>query len=574
MNTGKQTVKRPLSQRWWQSFLNKKPEWYGPGVWQPRTLDFGEMEQLKKVMMADLKVVVIGGSHKYHSPEDLATFFDPSTENNYNAYIDIGHVAEFFMGGSQGGAQVFHFPAIDAWEMSIEAQSLAHLTGNAIDVPQDELDRRVANLFQDNTVRYADAIVINHDVAVPVPGGGTFENYTKYLAGLAQRAIAGMNAICRAWKREPQANQKSRRIIVLRNSLFWLSLMYSDPSVNGLETVAREQQSTQELHNELKDVGIDLIIRMEEIRPHDSAFVEIQWRSSLNNFFHLGHKKLVKRQIGIDLAMTIAYGNTGPEADERDELYDRVLEWFLPTCLLQHDSPIDIRCLRRYDFLKQCIDLGIGWRSSWLDENKEKPESGESSGSADEESLPLSGRCALVLDSGRDDGITAACCEGLSNMGATVALTFVGDTYDDGATRANRLVETLSQAGGKVVAVGGIPYRMKTRSEQPAGVRFVEELIDQVLRDLGHKQFDIVVNNVGWAYSLGATQRSSEKRRFMDRDSRRNLLALNYVVMYLVRNNLLSGGARVINIAGISCNPATQLTGNPHWKCLAFFMQQ
>lgn len=60
----------------------------------------------------------------------------------------------------------------------------------------------------------------------------------------------------------------------------------------------------------------------------------------------------------------------------------------------------------------------------------------------------------------------------------------------------------------------------------------------------------------------------------MDRDSRRNLLALNYSVMYLVENKLLSEGARVINIAGISCNPATGLTGNPHWQCLALFMQK
>lgn len=60
----------------------------------------------------------------------------------------------------------------------------------------------------------------------------------------------------------------------------------------------------------------------------------------------------------------------------------------------------------------------------------------------------------------------------------------------------------------------------------------------------------------------------------MDRDSRRNLLALNYAVIYLVQNKLFSKGARVINIAGISCNPATGLTGNPHWKCLALFMQK
>lgn len=82
------------------------------------------------------------------------------------------------------------------------------------------------------------------------------------------------------------------------------------------------------------------------------------------------------------------------------------------------------------------------------------------------------------------------------------------------------------------------------------------------------------VNNVGWAHSLTETHPSLEKRRLMDCDSRRNLLALNYVVMYLVQNKLLSKGARVINIAGISCNPARQWAGNPHWQYLASFMQQ
>lgn len=106
--------------------------------------------------------------------------------------------------------------------------------------------------------------------------------------------------------------------------------------------------------------------------------------------------------------------------------------------------------------------------------------------------MPLSGLCALVLDNGRNDGITAACCEGLSKMGAKLALTFVGNDDDEGATMAGQLIEKICQAGGQIVAVRGAPYRRRSCSVQPNGVRFIEELIDQALHDLGHNQIDIM----------------------------------------------------------------------------------
>lgn len=116
--------------------------------------------------------------------------------------------------------------------------------------------------------------------------------------------------------------------------------------------------------------------------------------------------------------------------------------------------------------------------------------------------MPLSGLCALVLDSGRNDGITAACCEGLSKMGAKLAFTFVGNDDDDGVTMAGHLIEKLSQAGGTVVAVGGVPYRRRSYSAQPDGVLFIEELIDQALHDLGHSHIDILSKFKFFAHQL------------------------------------------------------------------------
>lgn len=158
LHTRKEKSKIPLSPQWWHSFRNKKPAWYGPNAWHPRTIDFGEMEQLKNVMLTDLQVVVIGGSHRYYSPDNLAAFFSPSNEDAYNKHVDVGHIADFFMGGSQGGAVVLHFPAIDSQEMAKEARNLANRTGDFIDVSEAELELRVATLFRDEAVKVADAI--------------------------------------------------------------------------------------------------------------------------------------------------------------------------------------------------------------------------------------------------------------------------------------------------------------------------------------------------------------------------------------------------------------------------------
>lgn len=158
VNNAKKRLKSPLSPQWWQSFLSKRPDWLRSGQWHPRVLDLGEMEHLKIVMLADLKVVVIGGDHKYYSPDDVATFFRPSSGTKYNKHIGTWHVADFFMGGSQGAAEVFHFPAIEAAEMSREADQFANRTGKSTGASDEELDKRVAKLFQDSSVRHADAI--------------------------------------------------------------------------------------------------------------------------------------------------------------------------------------------------------------------------------------------------------------------------------------------------------------------------------------------------------------------------------------------------------------------------------
>lgn len=67
------------------------------------------------------------------------------------------------------------------------------------------------------------------------------------------------------------------------------------------------------------------------------------------------------------------------------------------------------------------------------------------------------------------------------------------------------------------------------------------------------------VNNIGWDYSLSTSQPDEEEKlHLIQRDSGRNLLALDYVVSYLAQSKLWSGEANaIVNIAGLGCTTAS-----------------
>lgn len=78
------------------------------------------------------------------------------------------------------------------------------------------------------------------------------------------------------------------------------------------------------------------------------------------------------------------------------------------------------------------------------------------------------------------------------------------------------------------------------------------------------------VNNVGWDYSLSsASQTDEEKMHLIQRDSQRNLLALDYVFSHLCASDLWSPDSVVVNIAGLGCNRAMD-----DWKLMCNFMNR
>lgn len=108
-----------------------------------------------------------------------------------------------------------------------------------------------------------------------------------------------------------------------------------------------------------------------------------------------------------------------------------------------------------------------------------------------EELRPLHNNSVLVLDSGRDDGVTEACCMELVRLGAQIALAYVVD--DHGFEAACRLVRNVKAAGGRIVAVEGIPYRHETYSNVTAdGVGYIGHLVQRALAMLDIEAFEVI----------------------------------------------------------------------------------
>lgn len=104
---------------------------------------------------------------------------------------------------------------------------------------------------------------------------------------------------------------------------------------------------------------------------------------------------------------------------------------------------------------------------------------------------PLTGRVALVLDSGRLDGVTEEVCVKLTFLGAKVALTYVDE--GENLAKANELVGKMRGAGGQAVALEGKPYRSEVYTDKEGEQeKYVKDLVFQTLRTFHSKQLHII----------------------------------------------------------------------------------
>lgn len=104
---------------------------------------------------------------------------------------------------------------------------------------------------------------------------------------------------------------------------------------------------------------------------------------------------------------------------------------------------------------------------------------------------PLCDKAALVLDTGRDDGVTEACCLELARLGARIALSFEG--ADCGCEAAFQIVQNVKEAGGEIVAIEGIPYRYEIYSDgATSDSGFIDNIAHHALAVLEVGVFDLI----------------------------------------------------------------------------------
>lgn len=221
-------------------------------------------------------------------------------------------------------------------------------------------------------------------------------------------------------------------------------------------------------------------------------------RACMEFFGMNGHRNIEKLLVGDWLAELIVrstYTTVGiTKEDFKGEVHDRFLAEMLRTPLFGR-SDVQMDVLKRRNFFAKCDQQGLSGTS----------EHGENSeDTLDHENLDLSHKIgatlpippaaaagssslnstiALVLDSGRRDGITEACCLELARLGARVLLTSTTNTDDsnNGAPKVFDIIE-------------GLPYRSETYSGNSSDdeVVLVGSLVRKALEDYGVENFDII----------------------------------------------------------------------------------
>lgn len=223
-------------------------------------------------MFVGQTTVVIGGKvgscrDTYVNPSAISKFFSRKSHRDYDNTIQIGHIVDFFLHGHT--SSTYHFPAIDDIESSIEHKDSLYKSGWAKEVLPDELNKRAAKLVADPIFKKADAIgettpslgihnaaltnskynvrtVISYDSAFHMSKDSHFDMCLRYLTGREKRQTDAIAAICNAIRELPKLKKKGVQIIVVQNSLSWLSRATMEDSKDGRLAAAKERVMMEE----------------------------------------------------------------------------------------------------------------------------------------------------------------------------------------------------------------------------------------------------------------------------------------------------------------------------------------
>lgn len=184
--------------------------------------------------------------------------------------------------------------------------------------------------------------------------------------------------------------------------------------------------------------------------------------------------------------MQRAYGKdylTDPDLKAR--FYDRVLFEVLRTQWFERrDNSLTLNIIKRQKVISEY----------YIDPVIACSEKGADAGKTDYSSTRfLRGSVALVLDSGRRDGVTEACCLELARQGCHIALVYDGSSVSHEA--AYGVAQKIRRAKGDCEIVTGCPYRYEAYSNGGEGaIGYMAKTVQRALLVLGASRFDIIGN--------------------------------------------------------------------------------
>ncbi|KUI54557.1 hypothetical protein VP1G_01993 [Cytospora mali] len=605
-----------LPQEFWVSFRDPEicqDKTFGGQI--PRSVDiYHDIDKLKNFTLTDRKIAVVGGQHapplSHGTLMQIMREGDKAWEGMSPRSVQMFHAFDHFMGGAKA-ATLHQFGDVDHVQSFFEVQEGRDATGDVHAASLDDLSKHAEAITSQRVFKDTDVLVINYDFSVVIADDTTFDNFIRYMIGRVDRAITATEALIKA---AVPRMREGGRIIVLTNSLW--AIATTEASYNGNLLVDKNHALTESLAQEvMEEHGIEISFLVNRII---SGIRPIHWKSlcqDINHFACNGYSLDMLCKVSTRVAVIAAFGKNGPTNQEESIIYDRVLAAMLHTpCHWDAEKIQDKDLLQHHHAIYNCLAdryktehdgcneppstpgvffgsvSGLGKRLGRILEAVERESEGIQScqyqcldpmAPIDDHSektnkshmiwvtevlkeVPLAGKVAFVLDSGRHDGVAAKVCQELARLGAMIALTYV----DEGENRAKaeELVEKIRLGGGQALALDGVPYRSGIYSDRENGQdSYIEQLAFRALRAFGAKQFHVIVNNVGCDYSL-RRKPLDEKKKFVYADSTRNMLALNYVVEVCAEFGLLANNSRVINLAGMGASPATAADGLPFWE--------
>lgn len=371
----------------------------------------------------------------------------------------------------------------------------------------------------------------------------TPDNFTRYMINRVERAIAAIEALVKA---ALPRMRKGGRIILLTNSLWTFAV--TKASNRGYHALVVKHQAlghrAQEvcpnshhlcLHPSanlnlqvLNEYGIELSFLINRIVDDSSPLNWETLRDTVNSYASNGYNVEMLRKIGARVGAVAAVGMNHRDTEEEALIYDKALMALLHAP--QHwgfDEYRDADPLSNLLVINTCFTdrynanlpgdpplPPVSWRfappQSYAPANPSTHHGGPPQPQHRDESVqqehdlvitwirqkvnhevPLDGKVALVLDSGRSDGVTQEVCLELARLGAKVALAYDGG--GESGSRARQVIEKVVLAGGQAIGVCGLPYRSVAYTDKQGDHDYyIGDMVTQALKSFGAGKFHVI----------------------------------------------------------------------------------